>query len=90
MNNNSQPFANYPITKSQLLDRFRKAREKLGVRWRVRMSERYPFYDTRKGILIMMSATNALNNEKLIAKDKLEALVIAMETLVDTEKKLKS
>lgn len=89
MNSNSQPFANN-LGKSSLLERFRNAREKLGPRWRIRMSECYPFYDTRKGILIMMSATNALNNEKLIAKDKLEALVIAMETLVDTEKKLKS
>lgn len=85
MSSNSQPFANN-LSKSHLLERFRSARDKLGPRWRVRMSERYPFYDTRKGILIMMSATNALNNEKLISKDKLEALVIAMETLVDTVK----
>lgn len=76
-----QPFANTQ-PKTELLERFKDARKHLGIRWKSRMAKRFPFYDTRKGVLVMNAATDALRDERLISFNRLNALVIAMEVLV--------
>lgn len=77
-----QPFAQSLVDKPALLKRFRDAREQLGARWKRAMARAYPYYDSREGELIMSAAADALRDERYISRDKLEALVIAMEALL--------
>ena len=80
-----QPFAQSIIDKATLLSRFREARGRLGGRWKRTMAGTYPFYDSRDGELVMSAAADALRDERYISRDKLEALVIAMETLIEKQ-----
>ncbi len=80
-----QPFAQSVVDKTTLLGRFRDARGRLGGRWKKTMAGAYPFYDSRDGELVMSAAADALRDERYISRERLEALVIAMETLIEKQ-----
>ncbi len=69
--------------KERLLKRFTDAREKLGPKWREKVVEAEPKFDSIEGERTMNSVSGAVSERRRCGVDRIEMVVVAMEKVLN-------
>ncbi|MBO9612285.1 MAG: hypothetical protein J7619_06295 [Dyadobacter sp.] len=67
--------------KQRLLQRFAKAKEIVGPKWREKLALNDPFFDTRTGEAYMRSVAQAYSDAKRGHVDRIERVTLALERI---------
>lgn len=67
--------------KQRLLQRFAKAKEMVGPKWREKLAQHDPFFDTRTGEAYMRSVAQAYSDARRGHVDRIERVTRALERI---------
>lgn len=67
--------------KQRLLQRFAKAKEMVGPKWREKLALNDPFFDTRTGEAYMRSVAQAFSDPRRGQVDRIEQVTLALERI---------
>lgn len=67
--------------KQRLLQRFAKAKEMVGPKWREKLAMNDPFFDTRTGEAYMRSVAQAFSDPRRGQVDRIEQVTLALERI---------